>query len=58
MFSILLIAMEALNANTGNLLATLVVITSLSVSSLRAINSGNSIKNQVAYKYTRIIFTG
>ena len=51
MFSILLIAMEALNANTGNLLATLVVITSLSVSSLRAINSGNSIKNQVVYKY-------
>ena len=43
--------MEALNTNTGNLLATLVVITSLSVSSLRAVNSGNNIKNQVVYKY-------
>ena len=40
--------MEALNTNTGNLLATLVVITSLSVSSLRAVNSGNNIKNQVS----------
>ena len=36
--------MEALNINTGNLLAILVVITSLSVSSPRAINRGNSIK--------------
>ena len=42
--------MEALNTNTGNLLTTLVVITSISVSSPRAINPGN-IKNQVAYKY-------
>ena len=43
--------MEALNTNTGNLLTTLVVITSISVSSPRAINPGNIIKNQVAYKY-------
>ena len=43
--------MEALNTNSGNLLATLVVITSLSASSPRAINPGNSIKNQVVYKY-------
>ena len=43
-FSIFLIGMEALNINTGNLLAILVVITSLSVSSPRAINRGNSIK--------------
>ena len=43
--------MEALNTNTGNLLTTLVVITSFSVSSPRAINPGNSIKNQVVYKY-------
>ena len=42
--SIFLIGMEALNINTGNLLAILVVITSLSVSSPRAINRGNSIK--------------
>ena len=46
-----IIAMEALNTNTGNLLTTLVVITSISVSSPRAINPGNIIKNQVAYKY-------
>ena len=43
--------MEALNTNTGNLLTTLVVITSLTVSSPRAINPGNSIKNQVVYNY-------
>ena len=43
--------MEALNRNTGNLLTTLVIIISLTVSSARAINPGNSIKNQVVYKY-------
>ena len=43
--------MEALNTNSGNLLATLVVITSISVLSPRAINPGKSIKNQVVYKY-------
>ena len=43
--------MEALNTNTGNLLTTLLIISSLTVSSPRAINPGNSIKNQVAYKY-------
>ena len=43
--------MEALNTNTGNLLTTLLVISSLTVSSPRAINPGNSIKNQVVYKY-------
>ena len=43
--------MEALNTNTGNLLTTLVVITSLSASSPRAIDPGNSIKNHVVYKY-------
>ena len=43
--------MEGLNTNTGNLLTTLLVITSLTVSSPRAINLGNTIKNQVVYKY-------
>ena len=46
---ILLIAMEALNKNTGNILPTLVVITSLSVSSSKGINPGKSIKHQVVY---------
>ena len=43
--------MEAFNTNTGNLLTTLLVITLLTVSSPRAKNPGNSIKNQVVYKY-------
>ena len=41
--------MEVLNTNTGNPLTTLVVITSLTVSSSRAINPGNSVKKQVVY---------
>ena len=58
LFSIFLIGMEALNTNTGNLLTTLLVISSLTFSSPRAINPGNSIKNQVAYKYIWTSVTG